>query len=87
MPMTPKNRMILAIIAITAALVILLQTLYRYFYETFPWSVNDFHTVKYKASLGFIHPDCMSILVILTGAVCALFVFYFLPPKEEYPEL
>ncbi len=85
--MTPKNRMILVIIAITAALVILLQTLYRHFYETCPWSVNDFHTVKYKASLGFIHPDSMSILVILTGVVCVLFVLFFLPSKKGYPEL
>jgi hypothetical protein len=85
--MTPKNRMILAIIAITAALVILLQTLYRYFYETFPWSVNDFHTVKYKASLGFIHPDSMTVLIILTGLACVLFVSRFLPSKKEYPGL
>jgi hypothetical protein len=82
--MPGKTRIIAYIIALTAITVILLQTLYREFYYTFPWSVNAFHTVKYKASLGFIHPDSLTIWILLTGLVLALVVLYFHPVEQEH---
>jgi hypothetical protein len=81
--MTGKTKIIAYIIALTAITIILLQTLYREFYNTFPWSVNAFHTVKYKASLGFIHPDSLTFWILLTGLVLALVVLYFHPVEQE----
>jgi hypothetical protein len=81
--MTGKTKIIAYIIALTAITIILLQTLYREFYNTFPWSVNAFHTVKYKASLGFIHPDSLTFWIFLTGLLLALVVLYFHPVEQE----
>lgn len=69
------------VIGITAILVIFFQTGYRSFYESFPWSVNAYHTVKYPASLGFIHPDSQSFLMILSGTV-VIFIILAYYPKE-----
>lgn len=82
-----KTKIIAYIIAMTIITVIVLQTVYRYFYDTFPWSVNAFHTVKYKASLGFIHPDSLSFWILLTGVLLALVVLYFHPIEHEYGEM
>ena len=81
--MPGKTKIIACIIAFTAITIIVLQTLYRYFYDTFPWSVNEFHTVKYKASLGFIHPDSLTFWILLTGLILALLVLYFHPVEQE----
>ena len=75
------------IMAITAVIIIFVQTLYRDFYLNFPWSVNEFHTVKYKASLGFINPDNQSVLVLITGVVVVLFVLLFYREAHEHPEI
>jgi hypothetical protein len=84
----PGKRTIIAyIIALTAATIIVLQTLYRNFYFTYPWSVDAFHTVKYKASLGFIHPDSLTLWVLLTGVLLALIVLYFHPVNKEHGEI
>jgi hypothetical protein len=82
--MQGKTKIIAYIIALTAVTIIFLQTWYRYFYDTFPWSVNEFHTVKYKASLGFIHPDSLTFWILLTGILLALVVLYFHPVEQEY---
>jgi hypothetical protein len=81
--MPGKTKIIAYIIALTAITIIILQTLYREFYDTFPWSVNAFHTVKYKASLGFIHPDSLTFWILITGLVLALVVLYFHPVEQE----
>jgi hypothetical protein len=81
-----KTTIIAYIIALTAATIIVLQTLYRNFYITFPWSVDAFHTVKYKASLGFIHPDSLTLWILLTGVLLALIVLYFHPVDKEHGE-
>ncbi|MCX6699975.1 MAG: hypothetical protein NTV68_08615 [Methanomicrobiales archaeon] len=85
--MLKKTKIIACIIAFTAITVIVLQTLYRYFYDTFPWSVNEFHTVKYKASLYFIHPDSLTFWILLTGLILALVVLYFHPVEQERNEM
>jgi hypothetical protein len=85
--MTGKTRIIVCIIGLTTATIIVLQTLYRHFYDTFPWSVDAFHTVKYKASLGFIHPDSLTFWILLTGLLLALVVLYFHPVEPEYKEM
>jgi len=81
--MPGKTKIIAYIIALTAATIIVLQTLYREFYTTFPWSVDAFHTVKYKASLGFIHPDSLTLWIFLTGLILALVVLFFHPAEQE----
>jgi hypothetical protein len=78
---------LLLVIAVTGALAVYAQTMYRDFYVTFPWSVNDFHTVKYMASLGSIHPGIQTILIIITGFVVLLFVLIFYRDEEGYQEL
>ncbi len=81
----PGEKTIIAyIIILTAATIIVLQTIYRTFYDTFPWSVNEFHTVKYKASLGFIHPDSLTFWILLTGIILALVVLFFPPAELEH---
>jgi len=85
--MPGKTKIIACIIAFTAITIIVLQTLYRYFYDTFPWSVNEFHTVKYKASLGFIHPDSLTFWILLTGLILALVILYFHPVEQERNEM
>ena len=79
-----KTRIITYIIALTAVTIIFLQTLYRNFYDTFPWSVDAFHTVKYKASLSFIHPDSLTFWILLTGLILAFVVLYFHPVEQEH---
>lgn len=81
--MPGKTPIIISIIGLTTATIILLQTLYRYFYDTFPWSVNEFHTVKYKASLGFIHPDSLTFWIFVTGAILTLVVLNFHPVEND----
>lgn len=85
--MTEKTKIIAYIIALTAGTVIILQTLYRSFYDTYPWSINEFHTVKYKASLGFIHPDSLTFWILMTGIVLALVVLNFHPVEHEHREI
>jgi hypothetical protein len=81
--MSPKTRLLLLVIVITAITVVFFQTAYRYFYQSFPWSVNAYHTVKYPASLAFIHPDSQSILMIVTGAVIILIILAYYPKKTQ----
>jgi hypothetical protein len=81
--MSPKNRLLSLVIAITAFLVIFFQTAYRYFYESFPWSVHAYHTVKYPASLEFIHPNSQSILMLLSGAVIILIILAYYPKDTQ----
>ena len=83
--MDTKSKLIISTIAVTAFLVAIFQTLYRAFYDKFPWSVDKFHTVKYGASLQFINPDTMSALMIVTGAAVLLtvLVFYKEPNRKE----
>jgi hypothetical protein len=85
--MPGKTKIIAYIIALTAITIIVLQTLYRSFYDTYPWSVDAFHTVKYKASLGFIHPDSLTFWILLTGLILALVVLYFHPIEREPGEM
>ena len=75
--MNIKSWLVLAIVSVTAFLVVILETVYREFYLTFPWSLDKFHTVKYKASLGFINPDIMSVLILATGFSVLLTVLIF----------
>ena len=82
-----KTKIIAYIIALTAITIIVMQTLYRSFYDTYPWSVDAFHTVKYKASLGFIHPDSLTFWILLTGLILALVVLYFHPVEREPGEM
>jgi hypothetical protein len=79
--MSPKNKLLSLVIVITAILIVFFQTGYRSFYQSFPWSVLEYHTVKYPASLGFISPDNQSILMIITGALIIL-VILLCYPKE-----
>jgi hypothetical protein len=81
--MSSKTRLLLLVIVITAITVVFFQTVYRYFYQSFPWSVNAYHTVKYPASLAFIHPDSQSILMIITGAVIILIVLVNYPKDTQ----
>jgi hypothetical protein len=81
--MSSKTRLLLLVIVITAITVVFFQTVYRYFYQSFPWSVNAYHTVKYPASLAFIHPDSQSILMIITGAVIILIVLVYYPKDTQ----
>ncbi|MDD1695919.1 MAG: hypothetical protein LUQ54_03385 [Methanoregula sp.] len=81
--MSSKTRLISLVIVITAILVVFFQTAYRYFYQSFPWSVNAYHTVKYPASLAFIHPDSQSILMIITGAVIILIILAYYPKETQ----
>ena len=83
--MNTKSKLIISIIAVTAVLVAIFQTVYRAFYDTFPWSVDKFHTVKYVASLQFINPDTMSALMIVTGfaVLLTVLVFYREPNRKE----
>jgi hypothetical protein len=81
--MSPKNTLISLVIIVTAILVIFFQTGYRHFYESFPWSVNAYHTVKYPASLGFISPGSQSILMIVTGAVIILIILVYYPKDTQ----
>ena len=81
--MSSKMRLISFVIVITAILVVFFQTAYRYFYQSFPWSVNAYHTVKYPASLAFIHPDSQSILMIVTGAVIILIILVYYPKDTQ----
>ena len=53
----------------------------------FPGPVNEFHTVKYKASLGFIHPDSLTFWVLLTGIILTLVILFFPPVKQEHSEM
>jgi hypothetical protein len=71
------------VIVITTISVVFFQTAYRYFYQSFPWSVNAYHTVKYPASLAFIHPDSQSILMIITGAVIVLIILVSYPKDAQ----
>ena len=81
--MSSKTRLISLVIVITTILVVFFQTAYRYFYQSFPWSVNAYHTVKYPASLAFIHPDSQSILMIITGAVIILIILAYYPKETQ----
>jgi hypothetical protein len=81
--MSSKIKLISLIIVITAILVVFFQTAYRSFYQAFPWSVNAYHTVKYPASLAFIHPNSQSILMIVTGAVIILIVLAYYPKETQ----
>jgi len=71
------------VIIITTITVVFFQTVYRSFYQAFPWSVNAYHTVKYPASLAFIHPNSQSILMIVTGAVIILIVLAYYPKDRQ----
>ncbi len=75
--MNIKSKLALATVATTGFLVIFLETVYRHFYETFPWSLDKFHTVKYKASLGFINPDIMSLFIAVTGFFVLLTIMLY----------
>jgi hypothetical protein len=81
--MSSKTRLISLVIVITAILVVFFQTVYRYFYQSFPWSVNAYHTVKYPASLAFIHPDSQSVLMIVTGVVIILIILAYYPKETQ----
>jgi hypothetical protein len=81
--MSPKTRLLLLVIIITAMTVVFFQTVYRFFYQAFPWSVNAYHTVKYPASLAFIHPTSQSILMIITGAVIILIILAYYPKDTQ----
>jgi hypothetical protein len=81
--MSSKTRLLLLVIVITTITVVFFQTVYRSFYQAFPWSVNAYHTVKYPASLAFIHPDSQSILMIITGAVIILIVLAYYPKDRQ----
>jgi hypothetical protein len=81
--MSPKTRLLLLVIVITTITVVFFQTAYRYFYQAFPWSVNAYHTVKYPASLAFIHPDSQSVLMIVTGAVIILIILAYYPKDTQ----
>ena len=81
--MSSKIKLISLIIVITAILVVFFQTAYRYFYQAFPWSVTAYHTVKYPASLAFIHPNSQSILMIVTGAVIILIALAYYPKETQ----
>jgi hypothetical protein len=81
--MSLKTKLISLVIVITAILVVFFQTAYRYFYQSFPWSVNAYHTVKYPASLAFIHPDSQSVLMIVTGAVIILIILVYYPKDTQ----
>jgi len=85
--MPGKMKIIAYIVILTTLTIVMLQTLYRNFYETFPWSVNQFHTVKYKASLGFINPDSLTFWILLTGIILALIIMYFHPVEQEQGEI
>lgn len=82
-----KKTIIAYIITLAAATIIVLPTIYRTFYDTFPWSVNEFHTVKYKASPGFIHPDSLTFWVLLAGIILALVILCFPPAELEHSEM
>ena len=71
------------VIIITAMTVVFFQTVYRNFYQAFPWSVNAYHTVKYPASLAFIHPNSQSILMIVTGAIIILIILVYYPKDTQ----
>jgi hypothetical protein len=81
--MSPKYTLLSLVIAVTALLVVFFQTIYRQFYWSFPWSVNEYHTVKYPASLGFISPASQSFLMIVTGAVIILIILVFYPKETN----
>ncbi len=81
--MSPKNKLISLVIFVTAISVIFFQTGYRHFYESFPWSVKAYHTVKYPASLGFISPGSQSILMIVTGAVIIVIILAYYPKDTQ----
>jgi len=81
--MSPKNRLLSTVIVVTAILVVFFQTSYRVFYQSFPWSVKAYHTVKYPASLGFINPNSQSILMLVTGAVIILIILLYYPKKSN----
>ena len=81
--MSLKTRLLLLVIVITTITVVFFQTVYRNFYQAFPWSVNAYHTVKYPASLAFIHPDSQSILMIVTGAVIILIILAYYPKETQ----
>jgi len=81
--MSSKTRLLLLVIIITTITVVFFQTAYRYFYQAFPWSVTAYHTVKYPASLAFIHPDSQSVLMIVTGAVIILIILAYYPKDAQ----
>ena len=81
--MSSKTRLLLLVIVITTIMVVFFQTVYRSFYQAFPWSVNAYHTVKYPASLAFIHPNSQSILMIVTGAVIILIILVNYPKDRQ----
>jgi hypothetical protein len=81
--MSSKTRLLLLVIVITTITVVFFQTAYRYFYQAFPWSVTAYHTVKYPASLAFIHPDSQSVLMIVTGAVIILIILAYYPKDAQ----
>jgi hypothetical protein len=81
--MSPKYKLLSMVIAVTAITVVFFQTYYRQFYSSFPWSVNEYHTVKYPASLGFISPSSQSILMIVTGAVIILIILVYYPKETD----
>jgi hypothetical protein len=81
--MSPKNKLISLVIFVTAISAIFFQTGYRHFYESFPWSVKAYHTVKYPASLKFISPNSQSILMIITGAVIVLIILVYYPKERN----
>jgi hypothetical protein len=84
--MSPQNKLIFTVIVVTAILVVFFQTVYRDFYQTFPWSVHAYHTVKYPASLAFISPDSQSILMIVSAAVIILILLVCYPKDKKSHE-
>ena len=84
--MSPKNKLISTVIVVTALLVVFFQTVYRHFYQTFPWSVHEYHTVKYPASLAFINPNSQSILMIVSAAAIILIILAYYPKEKKSHE-
>jgi hypothetical protein len=84
--MSQKIKLVFMVIIVTAILVIFFQTVYRQFYQTFPWSVHAYHTVKYPASLAFISPDNQSILMFVSAAVIILVILVSYPKEKKSHE-
>jgi hypothetical protein len=81
--MSQKNKLVFMVIIVTAILVVFFQTVYRQFYQTFPWSVNAYHTVKYPASLAFISPNSQSILMIVSAVAIILILLVCYPKRKK----
>jgi hypothetical protein len=84
--MSPKNKLLSLVIAVTAIVVVFFQTGYRYFYQSFPWGAFEDHTTKYPASLGFINPNSQSFLMIVSGIVIIFIILAYYPKEITSPE-